>query len=200
MAGFPQPTPDQRRHSHGLEQFFASLREPGRVVLDIGEFTQANVMHITGMGHRLYSEDLERTLDAVFGPGDAALQNDPGKTADFLAQILQFPPAHFDGVLVWDALERLSKPLLDVVMTRLYEVMRPGAALLACFHADSRQQPLPCYSFRIVDFRTMQLAPKGVRKPPVSFNNRAIEKLFNRFESVKFFLTRDNVREVIVRR
>jgi hypothetical protein len=32
------------------------------------------------------------------------------------------------------------------------------------------------------------------------FNNRSLEKLFGKFESVKFFLTRDNLREVIVRR
>jgi lysyl-tRNA synthetase class 2 len=32
------------------------------------------------------------------------------------------------------------------------------------------------------------------------FNNRSLEKLFQDFQSVKFFLTRDRLREVIVRR
>jgi hypothetical protein len=39
-----------------------------------------------------------------------------------------------------------------------------------------------------------------MRKPSQPFNNRAIEKLFHEFGSVKFFLTRDHLREVIVRR
>jgi hypothetical protein len=32
------------------------------------------------------------------------------------------------------------------------------------------------------------------------FNNRCIEKLFHRFQSVKFFLAKDYLREIIVRR
>jgi hypothetical protein len=31
------------------------------------------------------------------------------------------------------------------------------------------------------------------------FNNRSLEKLFGGFESVKFFLTKDRLREVIVK-
>jgi len=31
------------------------------------------------------------------------------------------------------------------------------------------------------------------------FNNRALEKLFADFQSVKFFLTRERLREVLVR-
>jgi hypothetical protein len=31
------------------------------------------------------------------------------------------------------------------------------------------------------------------------FNNRNLEKLFGRFDSVKFFLTREQLREVIVK-
>jgi hypothetical protein len=31
------------------------------------------------------------------------------------------------------------------------------------------------------------------------YNNRSLEKLFARFESVKFFLTRERLREVIVK-
>ena len=38
------------------------------------------------------------------------------------------------------------------------------------------------------------------RTPVQYFNNRGIEKLFERFEAVKFFLTRDALREVVVKR
>jgi hypothetical protein len=44
------------------------------------------------------------------------------------------------------------------------------------------------------------LTPRGQRKPAQYFNNRSLEKLFQKFHSVKFFLTRDHLREVIVRR
>jgi hypothetical protein len=39
-----------------------------------------------------------------------------------------------------------------------------------------------------------------MRRPVQRFNNRGVEKLFQRFQSVKFFLARDNLREVVVRR
>jgi hypothetical protein len=41
---------------------------------------------------------------------------------------------------------------------------------------------------------------RGMRSTGHVFNNRSLEKMFGKFESVKFFLTRDNLREVIVRR
>jgi hypothetical protein len=40
----------------------------------------------------------------------------------------------------------------------------------------------------------------GSRRPAQLFNNRTLEKLFQKFDSVKFFLTRENLREVIVKR
>ena len=44
------------------------------------------------------------------------------------------------------------------------------------------------------------VADRGIRKPAQVFNNRSLEKLFQEFESLKFFLARDKLREVIVRR
>jgi len=201
MAGNPQPQSGNVRHSHGLEQFFASLPGPGQRVLDLGEFTQANVTYITSLGHRLYTEDFLHTLDLIFGPGESLeAQADPQKAALFLDHVLQFPPGHFDAVLVWDTLEFLSKPLLDVVMQRLHLVLRSQSPLLACFHPESREATIPAYSFRIAGPSSLHMFSKGSRRAGHSFNNRAIEKLFTGFHSVKFFLTRDHLREVIVRR
>jgi len=202
MGGFPQSTTDQLRHSHGLEQFFEGLRNPpGQQVLDLGQFTQANVAYITGLGHRLYTEDVQHTLDLIFGPGDPLrTQADPAKSRQFLDQVLQFPPEHFDAILVWDALERLSRPLLDVVMERLWLVLRPNATLLAWFNAESREDTVPDYSFRIAGPGSLQVLPKGRRRTVHSFNNRSIERLFQQFNSLKFFLTRDHLREIIAKR
>jgi len=36
------------------------------------------------------------------------------------------------------------------------------------------------------------LAQRGTRKPAQIFNNRSLEKLFQKFESVKFFLTKNS--------
>ena len=44
------------------------------------------------------------------------------------------------------------------------------------------------------------MSPREERRPVQYFNNRHLEKIFQEFASVKFFLTRDNLREVIVKR
>jgi len=59
---------------------------------------------------------------------------------------------------------------------------------------------VPVYNYRIAGPKTVSLTPRGERKPVQYFNNRSLEKLFQRYHSVKFFLTRDHLREVIVRR
>jgi hypothetical protein len=45
----------------------------------------------------------------------------------------------------------------------------------------------------------LEVTQHGVRRPAQLFNNRSLEKLFGRFESVKFFLTRERLREVIIK-
>jgi SAM-dependent methyltransferase len=118
----------------------------------------------------------------------------------FLETALTFEDCSFDGVLVWDTLQFLSAPLLQIVVERLYRILRPGACLLAFFHSEEKIDTIPTYSYRISDHRNIVLVDRGRRRPAQFFNNRSLERLFQEFHSVKFFLTRDHLREVIVRR
>jgi hypothetical protein len=56
------------------------------------------------------------------------------------------------------------------------------------------------YSYRITSSDSLRLTWKTHRPAVEVFNNRGIEKTFEQFDSLKFFLTRDNLREVIIRR
>jgi hypothetical protein len=190
------------RHSSGLEQFFASIQgEEELTILDWAGVSQANVSFITGLGHRLYSDDFLKTLDTVFGGGDfLANQADPGRVNALLRQSLGFPQCHFGGMLIWDGLQYLTPPLLKTVVDRLYEISKPGACLLTVFHGEEKAASVPAYHYRIADGKTVLLVPRQRRKPAQFFNNRALEKLFASFHSIKFFLNRDNLREVIVKR
>ena len=94
----------------------------------------------------------------------------------------------------------MSGPLLETVVKRLSNMLRPGSYMLA---SVSRRRTRRDYSDVFLPYRdrkTITLAPRGRRRPAQFFNNRSLEKLFSDFESVKFFLTRDHLREVIVRR
>jgi len=193
----------QTRPSNGLEQFFSSIQERESLsILDFGRASQANVSFITSLGHRVYSNDILYTLDEAFGTdGDfVANQSDPRRADFFLRETLEFPEQSFDGALIWDTLQFLSPMLLQETVDRLFQILRPQSALLAFFHCEEKAEHVPLYSFRIVESRMLSLTPRGLRKPAQPFNNRSLEKLFQKFHSVKFFLTRDHLREVIVRR
>jgi hypothetical protein len=196
------PEAPRARRSNGLEQFFAHIRgETGLNLLDLSGVSQANVGFITELGHRLYSEDLVATLDLAFSGGDFyERQLDPEAQQRFLDENFNFPEQSFDGVLLWDVLEFLAPPLLDRVMERLTAVVKPGAYLFALFHAETQGGAVAVSQYRIGDAGTLLLTDRGFREPAQLFSNRAVEKLFQEFESVKFFLSRDSLREVIVRR
>jgi hypothetical protein len=194
----------ETRQSHGLDQFCASLEErPGLSILDFAGGSQATVSFITGYGHRLYSDDFLHQLDLCFGGGPEDFfenQSNPLLVAKFIENALPFAEESFDGALVWDSLQFLSPALLQTVVTRLYGVLRPGSSLLAMFHTEERIDTIATYSYRIQDHRTVQMTAPAQRKPAQIFSNRSLEKMFQDFHSVKFFLTRDRLREVIVRR
>ncbi len=189
------------RSSRGLEQFFGHIRgEAGLSLLDLGGADQQNIDFITSLGHRVTTQSFLQTLDETFGSEELSEQANVGRIEYFLDQALNFPEYNFDGVLVWDVLQYLSPPLLNATLDRLYRTLRPGSYLLAFFHANDKIADVPACHFSIQDSSTLLLSQHGTRRQAQSFNNRNLEKLFVNFESVKFFLTRESLREVIVRR
>jgi hypothetical protein len=111
----------------------------------------------------------------------------------------------------------MDESLVKPAVGRLWSVMKPGGMLLAFFHTKEAGPDAPCYRFHILGNDMLEMQPIGgrreVRRGPTGavhtsvgggfrlqrvFNNRHIETLFRDFASIKFFLARDNVREVLV--
>ena len=189
------------RQSRGLEQFFSYINDQvGLSILDLAGLTQQNTDFVTDLGHKLYTQDFLRSLDDTFGSGDPADQGSGNRIEYFLEQNLDFQEHTFDGVLVWDVMQYLSPALLNATVERLYRITRPRSYMLAFFNADEKSLVSPHTTFRIQSHSTLDLVQKGMRQQAQVFNNRSLEKLFSQFESVKFFLTREHLREVIVKR
>ncbi len=189
------------RQSNGLDQFFNILRDRGSLrIVDFAGVSQENISFITSMGHQFSSEDFLRGIENTFGEEGVRNQSDPVLVDQFVSENLDFAPDSVDGVLLWDSLQFLSPHLLQLTVDRLYEAIRPDGCLLAFFNADEKQRVVPTYQYRIADSKTLSLIPRGEAQAGQHFNNRSIEKLFQKFQSVKFFLARDHLREIIVRR
>jgi SAM-dependent methyltransferase len=207
-----QGTQKLTRRSSGLAELSRSWDSAEILcVLDLGSTSPANIRRFTEQGHRIYSEDL---LTASTDPelltkdeyGTAALDS-----RKFLADNLVYPAAHFDVVLCWNLPDYLDESLVKPVVGRLWSVLKPGGMLLAYFHTRDAGPDSPCHRFHIVGNDTLEMqkivmrgaAQGGTAKGDSFqlqrvFNNRHIETLFRDFASIKFFLARDNIREVLV--
>jgi hypothetical protein len=200
-SGSNDPEIVTTRQSRGLEQFFGHIRDQsGLSILDMGGACQDNINFVTGLGHRITPQSILQSVDETFGGVADVDQSNPHQIEAFLENNLDYRPDTFDGILLWDTLQFMTPPLLNAVLERLHFISRPKSYLLVYFNSEDRAKTSPVYSFRIQDRTTLRLVQRGSRATAQSFNNRGLEKLFARFESVKFFLTRESLREVIVRR
>jgi SAM-dependent methyltransferase len=206
------------RRSSGLGELSRTWESAENLcVLDLGSTSPTNIRHFTEKGHKIYSEDL---LTASTGPELITKDESGNPTLDsrkFLADNLVYPAAHFDVVLCWNLPDYLDESLVKPVVGRLWSVLKPGGMLLAFFHTRDAGPDSPCHRYHIVTADTLEMqkivlrrdarraSPGGARNNPSDsfqlqrvFNNRHIETLFRDFASIKFFLARDNIREVLV--
>ncbi len=213
-----QPAQRLSRRSSGLGELSRHWgSETGLCILDLGATSAANIRYMTERGHKIYSEDL---LVASTDPSLATEDEQGNRVLDdkrFLSENLLYPAAHFDAVLCWNLADYLDESLVKPVVGRLWSALKPGGMLLAFFHTRDAGPDAPCYRYHIVGADALEVqnivAHKEARRGPSGavhtsigsgfrlqrvFNNRHIENLFNDFASIKFFLSRDNIREVLV--
>jgi SAM-dependent methyltransferase len=192
------------RRSSGLKEFTRNIAgQEALSVLDLGATSATNISFLTNHGHALYTEDV---LAAAWGPELQITGEDGKPTVDvsrFLSENMKFQGRSFDAVLCWDVADYLPESLVKPVIEKLCSVMKPGGTLLAFFHTRDAGPDAPYYRYHLAGDDMLQLQPTTKGGAPQfrlqrAFNNRHIENLFHEFASLKFFLTRDNVREVIV--
>lgn len=188
-----------RRRSTGFVEFTRSLKAYNNLsVLDLGPTSSANINFLTEFGGRVHNEDIVRASQDksyLVRREDGSDALDPEK---FYSENLDYPEHHFDAILCWDIPDFLPEALVKPMVERTYKIMKPGGILLAFFHTKDAGPDSPYCRYHIIDGETLELEPKpGFRLQRV-FNNRHIENLFTRFSSLKFFLSRDNLREVLV--
>jgi SAM-dependent methyltransferase len=179
-------------------------------VLDMGATSANNIRFFTDKGHKSYSEDLLRSsLDPSLRVDDPA-GNSVIDSKKFLDENLLYSTAQFDVVLCWNLPDYMEESLVKPTIDRLWSVLKPGGLLLAFFHTREAGPDSTCYRFHVtgtdmLDMQEVKFAAPGrpaseKQSPQLQrvFNNRHIENLFRDFSSIKFFLARDSIREVLV--
>ena len=200
------------RRSNGLSELTRSFRgEEGLRVLDLGPTSPTNIAFFTGLGHRSYQEDV---LRAACDPGLVVPGEDSRPVMDvarFVGDNLTYEKEFFDAVLCWDIPDYLDAELVKPVVERIHRIRQAERFAAAFFHTRDAGPDAPYHRYHIGGLDTLELQRIAAPQPgqgqagryryfPLQrvFNNRHIENLFHDFASIKFFLGRDNIREVLV--
>jgi hypothetical protein len=193
--------PRTRRTCIGLGEFMRNLTSSGEqkiCVLDLGPTSPTNIALLTEMGVRVFNEDiLSESQDANYSvkQEDGSPQIDAAK---FFAENLDYSADQFDAILFWDVADYLPESLVKPLVERLQVMLKPKGHLLAFFHTKDAGNESLYSRHHIVQKDTLELEPIQGFKLQRIFNNRHIENLFKDFASRKFFLGRDNIREVLM--
>src|ERR1700674_251139 len=145
--------PDQTatRVSNGLKEFLWNLEGLGRgTLLDLGAAWQTTLNFFIERNFRVSTEDILRGWKTFVDEEEARLREDPalrekldttpeGRASRFLKSNMQYKPASFDAVLLWDALDYLDPAMTKQTVACLTEVVRPAGPAVAMFHSTQAE-------------------------------------------------------------
>jgi hypothetical protein len=190
------------RHSSGWKELQKHLQANEALrILDIGPTSSTNINYITSLGHSIYMANL---VEEAAKP-EWLLPAEPGEPAGFdadrfLGANLNFTGRIFDAVILWDTADYLPETLLPVLLERIQSVMKEGGLLLAFFHTKAEGPETAFSRYHLTETESVEMQRAGNYPILRTYNNRQIENLLSAFSTYRFFLAKDNLREVIATR
>ena len=86
------------------------------------------------------------------------------------------------------------------LFARLYEAMQPGGKLLAFSHTKATGAEVGFFRYHLTAAETVEMQAGGGYPLLRVYTNRQIENFLKPFASFRFFLAKDNLREVLATR
>ena len=195
------------RHSSGWREMLKHLQQNDSLrVLDVGPTSSSNINFLTGLGHSIYMSHL---VEEAGWPEWREVGEDGSesfRSAAFLESNLQADGRNFDVVLLWDAADYLPEALLPSLIAQLSASMAPDGKLLAFFHGKPasgqtvKADDSSYVRYHLTDTENLEMQRMGSFPIQQRYNNRQIESLLADFSNFRFFLGKDNLREVIATR
>jgi SAM-dependent methyltransferase len=188
------------RHSRGWIEVRTYLEKtPSLRVLDFGTTSPSNINYLTSRGHSVYMANIVQDANKPewIKP---AVDSESQPTFDiegFIAANLDFSGRDFDVILLWDTSNYLPAELVPALFQRLRDVLRPDGRLLAFFHSRLEGPETAFARYQLGDADELVALDSGSFPVRKTFQNRQLEKFFEGYSSIRFFLGKDNVREVI---
>ena len=187
------------RNSSGWRDILAYLKETESLrVLDFGATSSHNINYLTSMGHSVYMANVvqDAARPEWRNPPEAGDAPEFDVTG-FVEANLNFSGRDFDVVLVWDTADYLPAELVPALFEKLHDVLRPNGRLLAFFHGSTPNPQTPFARYQLTDSEQLLLLASGNFPFQKMYQTRQIEKFLTGYASFRFFLGKDNIREVI---
>ena len=191
------------RHSRGWVEVRTYLQKSESLrVLDFGSTSSANINYLTTLGHSVYMANVvqDATRPEWLKPAKAFDSNGADQEFDvdgFIAANLDFSGRDFDVILLWDTANFLPPEMVPALFARLRKVLRTDGKLLAFFHGRLTGPETAFSRFQLGDSDDLLALDSGNFPVRQVYQNRQVEKFLEGYSSVRFFLGKDNVREVI---
>jgi len=192
----------QQRTSRGWKEILDHLKSSeGLRVLDFGATSPPNINYLTSLGHSVYMANVvqDATRPEYWAvPEDAAAGAKPEFDVErFAIGNFDFSQKDFDVILLWDTANFLPASVVPALFDRLNHVLRPDGHLLAFFHGKTEGPGTEFCRYQLTDSDMLITLPAGNHHVQAVYQTRQIERFLQGYSSVRFFLGKDNVREVI---
>lgn len=188
---------DRTRPSRGWAEVLAYLKANESLrVLDFGTTSPANINFLTSLGHSVYManvvQDANRPEWLLPSEGAEKVYDVEG----FVKSSLDFSGRDFDVILLWDTADFLPGPMVPALFERLRAVLREQGRLLALFHGRAEGPEAAFSRYQLSESDQLHIISAGDYPVRQVYQMRQIEKLLDGFGSTRFFLGKDNIREV----
>ena len=169
----------------GLER-----RQEGEV-LDVGPVCGSNITFFAQRVKKLYVCDMFLLLDR---------NRRNGLAFNRVWQHLDYPPRSFDGILLWDLVDRLDDTEVGRLVELYENMLRPDGIVMGIV-LGKQAIPQAVNSFVIGDGFRLSLRPQHHLNLPFYLRqNREVLALLAPFRPVKSFIYRNGIREFLFQR
>jgi len=175
-----------------LERYGAFLEKRGNTtVLDTGPVSGTNIDFFLTMAGRVFVLDLARRAGLDAG----AAVNPPRILSE-----MEFGPALFDGIHLWDLPDHLESAALVQVVRKCQSLLTPGGLLIVIAAGSSALQPFSQYFERVRGFDVRLKQDRSCRLPWIFRSNRDIEQEMRPLVQIDSFLCMNGIREFLFKR
>ncbi len=178
--------------SNTLKLFTESIdRRSGGQILDLGTACQENIQFFTQWAQKLYICDMFSRLARPLHKKEYSHE---------IWRQLDYPSKSFDGILLWDLLDRLDEPDVATLVDLCHAMLKSGGLLVVFVPGEQPLSPV-VNSFVIgQNFRIHTRPQPRLHLPLSPRQNRDVLAMMSAFTPVRSFVCRNGLREFLFKR